>query len=362
MIGWLSHALYLENRGWTSGAKRKYTDAEEQRVVTIKKELIDSGAYFLGSSHVQMHYNTRYLDDPLPSLWFIDEAVRRHKLQTHDPKKREKGKGVVEKLLYPIQSIVTLGRLQQSCDFIGKKFLAGRTEPISIFGTSYYQFLKLYQIRRVGAETSESAVRFLTTFWKTFPLPDVMRMDNGMMFRGTGRAEAHIGMFLKFLLNLGITPLFSAAYQSYTNPHIEGHNRTFTQKLWAQHFFTSLEEIDRECERFNAESKTFYLWKFKERLAQKSLRYLRGDYTPVTDVLRSTKGKKVCFLRFVEPWSEEQHRYGFVIFNRFIEVPSVYNNQYVFAVLDLATATLYVYSEKAGSKNEIVRQPFPFTL
>jgi len=197
--------------------------------------MIDRKDYFLGASYVEMHYEDMHPDERRPSLWFIKDVVRRSGLQTYEPKKRSKQKGVVERLLFPITSIVTLGRIHQSCDFIGKKFIAGRTEPISIFGTSYYQWLKLYQIRRVLAETSESAIRFLTTFWKTFPLPNVMRMDNGMTFRGTGHAEAHIGRFLKFLLNLGITPLFSAAYQSYTNPHVEGHNRTFTQKLWSQH-------------------------------------------------------------------------------------------------------------------------------
>lgn len=309
-----------------------------------------------------MLYEEQFLEERYPSVWFIEDAARRHGLQTREPKKRQKRKGIVERLLYPIQSIVTLGRLQQSCDFIGKKFILGRTEPISIFGTSYYQFLKIYQIRRVLAETTENGIRFLTTFWKTFPIPNVMRMDNGMTFRGAGRASGNIGRFLKFLLNLGITPLFSAAYQSYTNPHIEGHNSTFAQKLWAQHTFAHVEEIDRECERFNAEHKKLFLWKFKERLTQKSLRYLSGDYSPVTDVLRSTRGKKVCFIRFVERRSEKGDRYGFVVLDRFVVVPDDYNNQYVFVELDLATATLHVRSEKEGVSAEILRQSFPFTM
>jgi hypothetical protein len=352
---------YEDGRGWTKGSKRKYSGKEERRVVAIKQGMIDRGDYFLGAPYVRMLYAEGYPEERLPTEWFINDVVRDRGLQTRESKPK-KQKGVVERLLYPIQSIIKLGRIQQSCDFIGKKFIMGRTEPISVFGTSYYQWLKLYQIRRVLAETTESATRFLQTFWKTFPVPDVMRMDNAMTFRGAGHVAGNIGRFLKFLLNLNITPLFAVARQSYTNPHVEGHNSTFTQKLWAQNTFADVNEIDRECERFNQESKRFYLWKYKERLAQKSLRYLKKDQNVPTEFLRSTKGKKICFIRFVERWKEEDHRCGVIVLNKFIEVPSEYNNQYVFAELDLATATLRVRSEQAGIATEITNQPFQFTL
>jgi hypothetical protein len=310
--------------------------------------MINNGDYFLGAPYVQMNYEEECPDIDLPSLWFIKDVVQRNGLQTRQPKPKRKSQGVVERQLYPIRSIIKLGRLQQSCDYIGKKFIQGQREPISIFGTSYYQWLKLYQIQRVLAETTENAAMVLTTFWKTFPIPNVMRMDNAMTFRGAGNIEANIGRFLKLLLNLGVTPLFSAAYRSYTNPHIEGHNSTFTQKLWAKHRFVSAEQIDTKCERFNAESTKFYLWKFKERLMQKSLKYLREDQEVPTDILRSTKGKKVCFIRFVERWSEKRDRYGVVVMNRFVELSDKYNNQYVFVELNLETSILTVRSECQG--------------
>jgi len=82
----------------------------------------------------------------------------------------------------------------------------------------------------------------------------------------------------------------------------------------------------------------------------------------LTDILRSTRGKKICFIRFVERWSEEEFRCGFVVFNRFVDVPSEYNNQYVFVALNLATATLHILSEWEGIVTEIFNQPFPFTV
>jgi len=251
--------------------------------------------------------------------------------------------------------------MQQSADFVGKKFITGREEPISFFATGYYQGLKLYRIWQIPWETVEEAIACLREFWTTHPIPPVLRIDNGMTFRGAGQLVAHLGRFVKFLLNLNITPLFSAPYQSFTNPHIEGNNSTFARKVWMKKVFGSLEEIDRECGRFNAENERFYQWKFKEQLSKKGLRFLRPDQHVDTETLRSTKGKRVTFLRQVERWAEQDEQCGIVLLNKFVSLPNSYYNQYVFVVINLETATLHVYSEREGVSTEILRKPFPMT-
>jgi hypothetical protein len=361
IIDWLSQKIYKEKRGW-KGGKRSNTDEEETRIVEIKEAMIAEKRYFVGAPHVRMRYSKLYASQKIPSLWFVKDVVKRHGLQTHEPKKRKKGQSIVSRLKFPIKSIVTLGRIQQSCDFIGKKFIRGRTEPISIFSTSYYQWFELYQIWRVLAETSECATQSLEKMWGMTPIPDVMRMDNGMTFRGTGAGEAHVGRYVKFLLNLDILPLFSAPYQSYTNPHVEGHNRTFTEKVWGKNFFTSDEEIDRECKRFNEESREYFDFAFQERLKQKALRYLGPDQRISTETLQSTKSKKIFFIRFVERWNERERESGIIILNRFVSLSESYLNQYVFVILNLETSTLSVLSEHDGISEEILNLSFPYTL
>lgn len=324
--------------------------------------MIDEKRYFVGAPHVRMQYAKAHPGKDIPSLWFVNDVVRRHGLQTHEPKKRKKGQNIVSRLKFPIRSILKLGRIQQSCDFIGKKFIKGRTQPVSIFSTSYYQWFELYQIWRVLAETSESATGCLEKMWIETPIPDAMRMDNGMTFRGTGAQEAHIGRYVKFLLNLNVAPLFSAPYQSYTNPHVEGHNRTFTEKVWSKNFFTSDAEIDRECERFNHESREYFNFAFQERLQQKSLRFLDPERQVPTDHLISVKSKKIFFIRFVERWNERERESGITVLNRFVHLPESFLNQYVFVTLNLETARLSVLSEHDGIVEEIFNQPFPYTL
>lgn len=310
-----------------------------------------------------MDYAKKFPEDQIPSIWFIKDVVRHHRLQTHEPRKRSKGQNIVSRLKFPIRSIVNLGKIQQASDFIGKKYIAGQKEPISIFSTSYYQWLQLYQVWRVSSEKAENAILCLSQLWKRFPVPNVMRMDNGMSFRGTGRAEARIGRCVVFLLNRDITPLFSSPYQSYTNPHIEGYNRTFTEKLWSAEHFTSDEQIDDACARFNAESEEFCRWNFKGRLNDCTLRFLpEMSESNEPEILRSAKGKKICFIRFVERWKEQADACGVVILNRFVLVPDPYLNQYVFVTVDLETASIRITSEHDGQSTQILKQRFPYTL
>jgi hypothetical protein len=358
---WLAAPEYSDGRGW-KGGKRSHTDGEEARVVAIKGAMAAERRYFVGAGHVRMRYSKAHPGEAVPSAWFVNDVVRRHGLQAHEPKRRGKGQGIVSRLKFPIRSIVGLGRIQQSCDFIGKKFVRGRTEPVSVFSTSYYQWLELYQIWRVLAETSEAATGCLAGLWETTPVPHVMRMDNGMTFRGTGAGEAHVGRTVKFLLNLGVKPLFSAPYQSYTNPHVEGHNRTFTEKVWGGNEFSSDDQIDRECLRFNGESREYFDFAFGERLSAKSLRYLQPGRAVPADRLQSVRGKRIYFIRFVTRWNERDRESGFTVLNRFVRLADCYLNQYVFVALDLETSTLSVLSEHDGVADEILSQPFPYTL
>ena len=308
-----------------------------------------------------MDYAKAYPDAPLPSTWFIRDVIARNGLQSQTVTMRRHQQNIVARLLFPERSITALGELQQAGDFIGKKFITGSSEPISFFSTSYYTGFDLHHIWRILAETAPSATQCLTAWWTRFPVANVFRMDNGTPFRGPVKVEACIGRFLKFLLNLGVTPLFSAPYQSYTNPHIEGHNSTFAAKVWRTQHFTSHEQIDTECDRFNAESEEFFRWKFKEQLQKTNLRYLTAMDTMDADVLRSTQGKKIHFIRFVEQWTERNDIAGIVVLNRFVEMPTLYLNQYVFVTLDLETARLTIISEQKGQCHKIFNKPFPYT-
>jgi hypothetical protein len=306
-----------------------------------------------------MDYAKQYPHAGLPSIWFIDKTIRQAGLQTKKPKKHRNGGA--EYLLYPVQSIRNLGYVQQSADFIGKKYIAGQREPINIFSTSYYSPFKLYQIKPVKAERAIYAIENLIKLWQQYPLPNVLRIDNGLQFRGTGSGKRSLGVFLKFLLNLGVTPLFGSPSKPWTNPHIEGHNRVFNEKVWGQNFFTNRDQVATECQRFNGESLEYFHFKYAPLVFNSNFSYIERNRHIDTDTLLSIKGKKIFFIRFVQ--SAEKGTKAFInILNEVIFLPEQYNHQFVFVEWYIEKEQLFIYSEYKKAVTLIMAYQFNLNI
>lgn len=359
ITSWLKTKTYDDGRGWKKGAARSYTDsAVAERICALKKARIDSKKYFVGSDYVQMDYGKAYPTEALPSTWYIDQVVRDNKLQTREPS-QGKRVGGSKYLLYPAASIASLPGIHQSGDYIGKKYIAGSKDPINIFSTAYYAPFKLHEIWRTTAETGQEAIACLQAQWRAVPIPDVFRMDNGLQFRGTARSKRCLGIFLRFLLNLDITPLFGSPSKPWTNPHVEGHNRVFNEKIWSRNHFTELAQIDRECELFNQESRELFDYKYSGIVAAGRRRYATNTTVWMTDRLRSTKNKKVYFIRFVES-HETRIPAHITILNQSMRLPEKYNHQFVFVEWNLEKERLLISSE-FEQKLTTIKQ-IPFTL
>lgn len=304
-----------------------------------------------------MDYAKRYSSDEIPSQWFIAETIRKNKLQTRKTKKRKKGGS--EYLLYSAESIRKLGYIHQSADFIGKKYIAGKSEPVNIFSTCYHAPVKLYQIQRVLAEKADYAISVLTRFWQVYPIPDVFRLDNALQFRGTARGKRTPGKFLIFLLNLGITPLFGAPSKPWTNPNVEGHNRVFDEKVWKTNHFVSLEQIDAECNRFNQESKELFKFKYSNFIVNNRniFRRIEKGQRINTVKIESIKNKKIYFTRFVESFGGDKNS-QIVIMNEIISIREKHTHQFVFAEWDLEKEELAIYSEYQKIKTIIKKVKF----
>ena len=290
-----------------------------------------------------MDYARQRPKETAPAIWYIDKVVRDAGLQTRKPKAKKR-KGGSQYLLYPVECIKKLGYIHQSADFIGKKYISSRSEPINIFSSNYYCPFKLYKIKRVLAEKAIYAIEELKQQWQKYPIPNVFRMDNGLQFRGTASGKRAVGMFLRFLLNLNVTPLFGSPSKPWTNPHIEGHNRVFNEKVWGSNFFTSPEHIDRECERFNQENYELFEFKYSQLIFNGNFDYIEPKQEIIIDKLISIQGKKIYFIRFVESFNKDQKAH-IIILNEIVYLPEKYNYQFVFVEWDIEKERLLIYSE-----------------
>jgi len=308
----------------------------------LKRARVSDKKYFVGSPYVQMDYAKQYPEKEAPKTWFIDKVIRQSGLQSRQPKKRRPGGS--EYLLYPVQAIRNLGHVHQSADFIGKKYIAGQREPINIFSTSYYSPFKLYQIAPVAAEKAVNAIDQLSVMWRQYPIPDVLRMDNGLQFRGTAHGQRNVGTFLKFLLNLGVIPLFGSPSKPWTNPHVEGHNRVFNEKVWGTNYFTSRVHVAAECHRFNQESLEYFHFKYAPLLFNSPFRYIDRDQPIEHECLSSVQNKKIYFIRFVESLDKSKEAF-ITVLNAPVPISERYNHQFVFVEWDIEKESLRIYSE-----------------
>lgn len=339
---------------------RKHSETEVERICGLKMKRAEQKRYFVGSDYIQMDYAKAYPNDPLPSKWFIEKVVRDNHLQTAKPKSKKKGGS--EYLLYPVEAIRQLGKIQQSADFIGKKYIDNQSDPINIFSTSYYSPFKLYQIQLIFAAKTRFMLPVLTKLWHDFPIPDVFRIDNGLQFRGSGSGKKFLSPFLKFILNLNIIPLFGSPHKPWTNPHIEGHNKVFNDKVWGQNRFTSLEQINIECERFNGESLELFDFKYRKNLLFiKQKRYLIDRSKIESTKLKSVENKKIYFIRFVE--NKDAGRNSFItILNEKVIIPEQYDHQFVFVECDIEMSRLNIYSEYQKNIKQIYQTRFKLNL
>ena len=360
IIKWLNQKEYQDNRGWQSGQARKYADPGiAERICELKRKRKKNKKYFQGSEYVQMDYSNAYPTDELPKRWYIDKVVREAGLQTKKPKQKRSGGSVY--LLYPIQCIRNLGQIHQSADFIGKKYITGSSDPVNIFSSSYYSPFRLYQIQRILAEKAIYVIQQWKEQWKIYPIPDVERLDNGLQFRGTARGKRALGTVLRFLLNLGVTPLFGAPSKPWTNPHVEGHNRVFNEKVWSTNWFTNLSQIDTECKRFNEESLEYFHFKYAQLMVNGNFQYIEKDQNIRTDILESKKNKKVYFLRFVESYEKKEPGH-IVVMNEIISLPEKYTHQFVFVEWNIEKEQLTIYSECKKVITPIMSKPFQLNL
>jgi len=121
--------------------------------------------------------------------------------------------------------------------------------------------------------------------------------------------------------------------------------------------YLPVEEVDRENKRFNAEGREFFQFRYKALAQQYQTRCLLPSRKIETEQLRSRRNKKISFIRFVGPSSDEP-RAHITVMNQRVYLPEAYTHQFVFATWDLQAQQLAVVSEFQGTVTSLLRIPF----
>ncbi len=326
--------LSFDARGWKKGIYRSYSRLEEKRIIRIQQEL-DANLQepFSGASAILQRYQEVYPSAKPVSLRFIGRTLAKHGLSAK-PKVRRKG--VSRYLHYPETTINVLGKSLLEIDFIGKKFITGRTEPVNFIAFSLRFPRKLKYFHRIESETADEVIKHCRAFFKRFEKPEVVKLDNGFAFAGSGPWPRVLNSVILFFLGEKITPVFVAPRKPWNQASVEGSNSIFSRKFWHRFEFRSLNEIDQQLVHFNDAYEHYTGYQRPDRPERRSKRFI----------------PKVYFIRKVYEYPDRKRGY-IDILKEFVPLPKSYINMFVLAEWNLKADRLTIYYENNQKANVI---------
>jgi transposase len=328
--------LAQDARGWPKGRGRRWDERVVARVAQLHAALTDdSQEFFTGATAIQQRYRRRYPRSPVPPLRTIGRMLR--ELGLSAPRKLPRAKGAARYLCYPEHTVYhTLGERVLEVDFVGKKFLTGRTAPVNFVGFSFKHPPKLRYYQRVPGETSEVLMRACTAFFRRFEKPAVLKVDNCLAAIGSGSAKRTLSRFVHFLLTRQVLPVFSVPRRPFSQASIEGNNSVFARKFWNTQTFRSLRSLDCRLEWFNASSQRY-----------------SGYEAPPPRRAPSHFIPKVYFIRQVREHPDRPGTGYIDVVNEPIALPESFVNYFVLAEWNLQTERLTIWFEKDSTPKRI---------
>jgi hypothetical protein len=335
-----------DNRGWCKGKRRKWNKKDEEKIRTIHKQLKnDPYQFYIGATAIEQEWRKEYPEISPPPLRTIGRIMADLKLSRK--RKRDKHKGAARYLCYPEYTIYTLlgGRVLES-DFIGKKYITGRTEPLNFIAFSFKKEPKLRYFKRIDGQTADNFIKQSDRFFKKFEKPDFMKIDNSLAIIGSASGTRNISKAMGFLLKNQVIPIFAVPRKPFSQASVEGNNSVFSRKFWNRIEFKSVAEVDEKLEWFNLSSQRYtgyQLPKVKPRT--------KKDFIP-----------KIYFIRQVKEDKEQTGKAFIDILNEKVFLLKSYINYFVLAEWNLKEEQLYIYFEKEQESKMIKKLSFKINL
>lgn len=331
-----------DRRGWPKGRGRIWDADTRARIGRIHAWLsTHPQEFYTGATAIQQLYRQRYPDSPVPPLRTVGRMLKELGLsQPHRPKM----KGAAKYLCYPEHTVyATLGQRVLEADFIGRKYLQGRSEPVNFIGFSFKKAPKLRYFQRVPAQTTDALLGASETFFHSFEYPDVMKVDNCQAALGSGSGKRSLSRFMVFLLTRQILPVFAVPRKPFSQASIEGNNSVFSRKFWNQRRFTSLGEVDTQLNWFNEASRVYTGYEVGAQRHRAS----KPSFIPRVYFIRQVKEATATGTGYIE------------VMNETVPVRQAYINYFVLAEWNLNTEELNVLFEQNEQSTVIQTMEFP---
>lgn len=328
-------------RGWPKGKLRKYTKVDKIRVKKIRNELTEKSSddFYCGATVILQEYRKRYPNFRPPTLRFIGRILAKSGLA--EQQKKHKNKGAARYLHYPEYSVYHLGEKVLELDFVGHKFIKGRTEPVNFIGFSFKKEPKLRHFKRISGETGDNIIGQSKKFFKKFEKPDAVKMDNGFAMTGSAHWPRVLSKVVIFYLKERIIPIYAVPRRPFSQASIEGNNSVFSRKFWKRFDFKNVQQIDEKLELFNLASQRYAQYEPSKKKFKKKEKFI----------------PRIYFIRKV--FEDEQTGKGYIdLVNERVFIRKSYINYFILAEWNLKEEQLYVYFENEQKLKRIKKIKF----
>lgn len=343
VIAWtksLHQDFSKDNRGWPKGKRRRWTKQDEERIKAIHNALKENYLeFYAGATAIEQEWRNRYPNTPPLPLRTIGQILSDLGLSSKRAKDRHKG--AAKYLCYPEYTIFELiAKRVLELDFIGRKFITNKTEPLNFIAFSFKKKPKLRHFKRILGETGDEIIKYLNLFFKEFEKPDVVKMDNGFAMAGSSSHPRVISKVPLWLLSQGIIPIFAVPRRPFSQASIEGNNSVFSRKFWNRIEFQSVKEVEERLEWFNRASQRYC--GYQRPISNQSF---EENFIP-----------KIYFTRQVKENKETKESNAFIdVSNEKVSLPQPYINYFVLAEWNLKRERLFIWFERE-QKPEMIKE------
>lgn len=135
----------------------------------------------------------------------------------------------------------------QIMDLVGPRYIRGgqRYFLLTIISNDTRHAGVYPILSKSGTDITKSVV----AFWKSYTVPDFLQMDNELSFKGSNRHPRGLGMLLRTILSLNVTPIFIPVSEPWRNGVIERFNQKVERTLLTQEH-RNFDELQRHAMEF----------------------------------------------------------------------------------------------------------------
>lgn len=205
----------------------------EHAIVEVHKRL--SGKPYSQKGAISILYELKELGVQPPSVSTINRVLKRNGLVKESKTTSDKPKEYSTHY-YDVQQM----------DLIGPRYLKG--------GSKFYVLTVIDKnnhmagVYPIANKWANSIVPKIIDFWRSYQMPDYLRMDNELSFRGSNRYFKGLGLLLRTALGFGVTPLFIPPGEPWRNGMVEKFNDR-VQSLFLDIRFSSLDEMQEKAKK-----------------------------------------------------------------------------------------------------------------